>query len=117
MRRDQRSAAARVYRRLYSTARWRRTRDQQLRDHPLCWCCEANGFTVRATICNHTDPTMKESEATFFDGPFDSQCKDCHDGPTQSAERAGKTSKRVGYSKAVGRDGIPMDPRHPWFAG
>lgn len=115
-RRDDRSAEARIYRRLYNTARWHRTRDQQLREHPLCERCKAKGFTVGATICDHADPKTKENEETFFHGPFSSLCKPCHDGPKQSQERTGKANSQVGYSKAVDASGIPTDPRHPWHA-
>lgn len=112
-RRDDRSPQAQRYRKLYSTARWRRTRDNQLSAHPLCQRCKAKGFIVAATICNHTDPKTKEDPATFFAGPFDSQCKACHDGPTQSDERTGKTTDRVGYDGRVDSNGWPTDRRHP----
>jgi 5-methylcytosine-specific restriction protein A len=119
-RRDQRSPEARAYRRLYNDPRWkhptRGLRARQLREHPLCQRCDAKGYVVAATICDHDDPATKTPE-TFFDGPFVSLCKPCHDGPKQSQERTRKANTSVGYSKAVDRNGMPTDPRHPWFAG
>lgn len=114
MSRDQRSEQAKTYRRLYSTARWRRTRDNQLRDHPLCHRCQARGFIVAASVCNHSDPKTKLNPATFYDGPFDSVCAPCHDQVVQSEERTGKPQpKRVGFSGAVDENGWPRDGRHP----
>ena len=105
-RRDRRSAEAQVWRGLYGTARWKRTRARQLTEHPLCEACLRMGRTVPATVCNHADPESKASEATFFDGPFSSLCQPCHDAGEQKAERAG-------YSGEADETGWPIDPRHP----
>lgn len=112
---DRRSAAALKYRHLYKTARWQRTRADQLRKQPICERCRAAGFTRIAKVCNHIDPKSKETEEGFFAGPFSSLCDDCHDGPTQSDEKRGKVTARAGYSRAVGGDGMPTDPRHPFY--
>lgn len=112
---DLRSPEARRYRRLYNTARWQRIRSAQLRAHPLCQRCEARGFVIAATVCNHVDPKTKESEATFFDGPFNSLCAPCHDGPVQSEERTGQAVDRIGASSEVRADGFPADARHRFY--
>jgi hypothetical protein len=47
-----------------------------------------------------------KDDGRFFDGPFITLCKQCHDGDAQQQER-------IGFSKAIGLDGWPTDPRHP----
>lgn len=103
---DTRSEEAKAYRRLYKTAQWKRTRQRQLFIEPRCQRCKRLGFITLASVCHHLDRKKKEDPATFFDGPFESRCKACHDGPEQQAER-------IGYETTVGSDGWPVDPRHP----
>jgi 5-methylcytosine-specific restriction protein A len=132
MRPDQRSPEAAAYRKLYNTAQWRALRKAQLQAQPLCERCKAKGFLVAATVVNHRKP-HKGDQRLFFDptglestckpchdGPIQSEeatGKPCHDGPIQSEEATGKAKRRVGYSNAVGPDGLPTDPRHPFNAG
>jgi 5-methylcytosine-specific restriction protein A len=101
---DQRSPQAEAYRRLYHTARWRRTRAAQLRKQPLCEACLKRGRYAPATVCNHADPATKAT--AFFAGPFTSLCAPCHDAGEQKAERAGFTGE-------ADEDGWPTDARHP----
>jgi hypothetical protein len=109
-RRDDRSAEAEAYRVLYRDRRWRGTlgvRTRQLADHPLCAMCEAEGRVTPATVCDHVDPRSKDSEATFYRGPFQSLCCDCHDRKKQKQEKSG-------YHADIGPDGLPTDPLHPF---
>lgn len=107
--RDQRHDAKRRYdkpwRALYKTARWQQVRQAQLTLHALCQRCLLKGKTVRAEVVHHTtqhrgDPVL------FFNGPFESLCKPCHDSDAQQQERRG-------YGLAIGADGWPTDPKHP----
>lgn len=94
------------YRRLYKTARWRGLRLAVLASSPLCVRCEKKGLTVQATVVNHRTP-HKGDEALFWNrGNLEAVCKPCHDGPIQREEIKG-------YSREVGSDGWPTDPRHP----
>ncbi|MCG8650811.1 MAG: hypothetical protein MI861_13315 [Pirellulales bacterium] len=106
MRRNQRSAEAQEYRKLYKTAAWRRIRQYQLATQPLCERCKAEGKVTPATVCNHVIP-HRGDRTLFFEGPFESLCADHHDRVVQSEER-------LGYSKAIGEDGFPLDSRHPF---
>ncbi len=109
---DRRSEAARAYRRLYSTRRWRDAREAQLGLVPLCERCTSHGLVVAATVVNHRKP-HKGDEALFWDPDnHQSLCAPCHDGETQSRERTGRN-----YDSAVGADGMPIDPAHPWYGG
>lgn len=102
---DHRSSKAQAYRRWYKTTRWQRRRDTQLRHQPLCAMCEARGRITAATVADHVTP-HRGDEHLFFRGELQSLCDACHSGAKQSEER-------IGYSKAVGEDGFPIDPRHP----
>ena len=104
-RRDQRSLEAQQYRKLYKTSRWQRIREAQLRAHPLCQMCEAQGRLTAATVCDHVTP-HKGDEQKFYAGPFASLCAPCHDGAKQADEHRG-------YSNAIGMDGWPLDAAHP----
>lgn len=101
---DYRSAEAEQYRPFYKTARWKRVRARQLNAEPLCRFCKEIGRITAATVCDHVDPKTK-TEA-FFAGPFQSLCKQHHDGEKQRIEARG-------YSSAVDESGWPADPRHP----
>lgn len=102
---DQRSPEAERYRPLYNTRRWRSIRAHQLAKQPLCERCLPKRVTS-ATVCHHVDPATKADPERFYDGPFQSLCAECHDGPVQSAERRG-------YSTEVGADGWPTCSNHP----
>ncbi|UXN62896.1 HNH endonuclease [Phyllobacterium sp. A18/5-2] len=74
---DHRSAEAAYYRKLYKTARWRRIREHQLTQQPLCqWCIERE-VVEAATECHHATP-HRGSVDLFWSGPFISTCKPCH---------------------------------------
>lgn len=112
--RDQRSPEAATYRRLYNTARWKGkqgVRARQLAAHPLCEICLKAKRLTPATVCDHVDPKTKDSEETFFTGPFQSLCDAppwrCHSSKKQQIEK-------VGFSLDVGPDGLPIDPNHPF---
>lgn len=105
---DYRSQEAESYRRLYKTARWQRTREAQLRAHPLCAMCLPR--ITAATVCDHKDKDSKKTEEGFFAGPFQSLCKTHHDSTRQREEKRGHL---LGCDEA----GRPLDPRHPWNQG
>lgn len=109
-RRDQRSDGALAYRHLYRTARWKRTRADQLQREPLCRMCSEQGRVTAATVCDHRDNEAKKDPARFFDGPFDSLCAPHHDSTKQREEKRGHV---IGSDES----GAPLDPRHPWNKG
>lgn len=105
---DRRSAEATGYRKLYKTARWRARRMHQLAEEPLCRSCAKAGRITAATIADHVEP-HRGDPIKFFEGELQSLCDAepwrCHSKVKQSEER-------LGFSKAVGADGFPVDPRH-----
>jgi hypothetical protein len=104
---DRRSPQAEVYRRLYRTTRWLRTRADQLAKQPLCETCLSEGRVTAATVCNHADKDSKATEEGFFAGPFTSECAPCHDSVIQKQERRG-------YVIGSHESGMPRDPNHHW---
>ena len=108
MRRDQRSDAAKAYRRWYSTKVWQAARRAQIAAQPLCEPCLKRGRITPARVVNHRKP-HKGDWALFIDPTnHQSVCKPCHDGPVQQAEHHG-------YHHRVGGDGLPLDPAHPFY--
>lgn len=80
----------------YKTARWQKLRLQQLRKDPVCAMCLPR--VVPATVCDHVEP-HKGDEHKFWNGPFQSLCKPCHDSDKKLIE-GGKKPKPT-----IGRDG------------
>jgi 5-methylcytosine-specific restriction protein A len=104
-----RSEAALTYRAWYGTSKWKALRANQLKAEPHCRFCLEAGHTVRATVVDHVqrhggDPVR------FWSGPFQSLCKPHHDASKQREEAGG-------FSRAVGDDGWPVDPKHPGNGG
>lgn len=88
--------------RLYKTYKWQQIRRRQLDKEPLCWRCKEKGFITEATVCNHTRGHPKgETERMFWEGPFDSQCAECHSGDQQRQELGSGP-------KGCGVDGWPL---------
>lgn len=105
-----RSPEAAQYRKLYSTARWRRERLEHLSEHPLCAFCEAIGRTTEATVVDHIQ-AHKGDLVLFYDRQnWQSLCAPCHDGAKAREESQG-------YSDRFGLDGYPLDPNHPTRGG
>lgn len=104
---DQRSAAAAQYRQWYKTKEWQAIRRQRFAMEPHCRFCAEAGRTIRALSCDHVIP-HKGNAALFFDlNNTASLCGPCHDSVKQKMERRG-------YSDAIGSDGLPTDPNHPF---
>lgn len=98
------SSAARGY-----GSRWQKARLTFLAAHPLCCRCEKNGKIIPATVVDHVEP-HRGDQALFWDrGNWQPLCKPCHDRDKQIEET-------VGFSSDVGEDGLPLDPRHPFYA-
>lgn len=105
-RRNQRSAEAEKWRGWYALARWRRRRIAQLAAEPLCRFCRQRGRVTAATVADHVIPHKGDPDL-FWHGELQSLCADHHDRDKQQQER-------IGYSTAIGADGWPVDPSHPF---
>ena len=85
---------------------WRdHIRAKQLRDHPLCEECKAEGKTTVATSVDHVivpngDPTLQRSPSNFR-----SLCDSHHSRKTNAQAR--------GYTHDLDADGYPISPLHP----
>lgn len=103
--------STRPYRQWYKLAAWRRKARQQLQDQPSCeeHLRMSPPAVVRATIADHVIPHGGDY-SLFWNGRLQSLCKPCHDTIKQAEERRG-------YDRAVGSDGWPSDPRHPFNRG
>lgn len=97
-----RSAQAALYRRLYRSARWQRLREAHLTTHPLCSRCLAIEVVEEATVVHHAEGGHKGNEDRFWNGPFESLCKACHD-------RFGALEDRGIKVVSFGSDGWPVD--------
>jgi 5-methylcytosine-specific restriction enzyme A len=106
VRRYWRSNEAQVYRKLYQTARWKKIRLAQLRNHPLCVNCERKGRLATATVADHVIPHRGDTHV-FYQGELQSLCGPCHDHKTSVIEFRG-------HDDEIGSDGFPVDPNHPW---
>lgn len=91
---------------MYNNRRWRKLRARQLQTYPLCAYCLRKGLAIEATVCDHCTPHNGDP-VKFWEGPFQSLCKPCHD-RVKKLEEGGK-----GH---IGGDvqGNPIDPNHHW---
>jgi hypothetical protein len=97
---------------LYKSARWRRLREAAI--VAAGGCCEWCG--VFLTVGNRSDRsaavhhrTAHKGDLFLFHDPDNLivTCRRCHN-------TVGGDHDRLGYSTAVGPDGFPTDPRHPF---
>ena len=87
------------------TSRWDTARRAFLAEHPRCTRCGSP-----ATVVHHRKPHRGNPTLMWDRGNWEPVCKPCHDGPCQHEDRHG-------YSNAIGDDGLPTDPRHPFNTG
>lgn len=88
------SAARRGYDR-----EWRRLRQQQLNDYPLCADCEAAGRLQAAEEVHHRYPIAARPELRLDRGNLMSLCKSCHSRRTRGGSKVQgfgpETARRV----------------------
>ena len=106
-RNDARRRASQPWRCWYKTPAWHAIRGERLRIEPSCRMCKGEGRRTRATIVDHVKPHRGDRALFFCFGNTQSLCAPHHDRDKQSAER-------LGYSTAIGADGLPVDPKHPF---
>jgi 5-methylcytosine-specific restriction enzyme A len=94
---------------LHGSAWWQRRRKLQLQQQPLCAYCLRKGLVVRATVADHVTPHRGDLTA-FRSGELQSLCQHHHDSTKKEQEQRG-------YSTAIGLDGLPIDPAHPFNSG
>ena len=111
--RDDRSADAAHYRRLYAQKQWRHLRKQVLlRDlyrcqHPGCGKHLTGGRSHHSSAVVHHIKAHKGDLDLFYDASnLQSVCWSCHSGAIQSEEA-------LGYDTTIGPDGWPTDPARP----
>lgn len=86
--------------------KWRKARNLFLMEHPLCCFCDKKGEVVEASVVDHIVP-HKGNDKLFWDvNNWQALCKTCHQSTKQFIENRG-------YSKDIGADGWPTDPKHP----
>lgn len=99
---------------LYNTPQWKALRKEALRRDG--YKCRRTGVMLRqgrthphSAVVDHIKP-HRGDEALFFDlNNLQSVSKAYHDSAKQRVERNG-------YSPEVSKDGLPVDPNHPWNA-
>lgn len=97
------------WRKWYATARWKAMARAQRAKAPWCEPCRREGrsrpfHAADHVIPHHGDPVL------FWTGKLQSCCEHCHNANKQREEHEG-------FSRAIGEDGWPADPRHPFNAG
>jgi 5-methylcytosine-specific restriction endonuclease McrA len=104
-----RSEAGASWQSWYKTARWLRLRKRQLSRDPFCVKCLEGGVTVLATVADHVVDHKGDPEI-FWRGALQSLCVPCHNSDKQYETHRG-------FSRAIGKDGWPIDARHPGRVG
>lgn len=73
----------------YKTSAWIKIRKAQLAKEPLCKFCKNKGIITPANTVDHKI-AHKGNMKIFFDGPFQSLCKECHSSTKQRLEKSGE---------------------------
>jgi 5-methylcytosine-specific restriction endonuclease McrA len=71
--------------------------------------CASRGLVVPAHQVDHITPHAGNWNAFILD-PVQSLCDDCHNADKQQIDR-------LGYSRRIGLDGLPLDKNHPCYGG
>jgi hypothetical protein len=90
----------------YRLYRWQQRSKQQLAQDPVCAYCARRGVLMLATVADHCPPHRGDWNQ-FIIGPLQSLCLKCH-------TKEKRVEEERGYSLAIGDDGYPLDPRHPF---
>jgi hypothetical protein len=93
--------------RLYDLRRWRRRSALQLKHHPMCQKCEAEGRVTAATLSHHVEEHHGDL-FKFHYGKLESLCHDCH------LIAHGRAPKRDNDT-TIGVDGWPISKQHPTY--
>ena len=79
----------------YSLAAWKRRREVQLMDAPLCAYCLDEGRTTLANVADHVVPHREDAEL-FWRGALQSLCSSCHSGRKQREEAGAQAEAEAG---------------------
>jgi 5-methylcytosine-specific restriction protein A len=91
-------------------AKWRDKREDFLKAHPWCVFCLKAGRRTPATRVDHIKPHRGDMHLFWNPSNWQGLCQPHHDSAKAAMERGGAI-----YSP-IGRDGVPLDPSHPWAA-
>ena len=96
--------------RLYSRAKWKTLRGDQLRKQPHCESPHCIDTGVPATVVDHIDPHRGDERKFYSRNNLQSLCKHCHDKFKQSKEKGG-----AGFDSGCKPDGYPLNGTHSWY--
>jgi 5-methylcytosine-specific restriction protein A len=102
---DRRREELKPWRAWYRTKRWYRKRAAYKKGQPFCVKCLARGMHRPWTSLDHVEPHRGDA-FKFWHGEVQGLCEPCHVGAKQLEELEG-------FSRDIGDDGWPVDPRHP----
>ena len=91
------------------TKRWEKARETYLSrgNNRFCRMCAAEGKKTIATHVDHIKSAREHPELVWNSNNWQPLCDHHHNRDKQQIERRG-------YRDAVGPDGIPTDPAHPF---
>jgi 5-methylcytosine-specific restriction endonuclease McrA len=92
------------------SSRWDKARATFLRSHPWCVMCAKQGARIAASVVDHIIPHKGDQLLFWNKGNWQSLCAPHHNSTKQAIETRG-------YSSEIGSDGLPVDPRHPFYRG
>jgi 5-methylcytosine-specific restriction endonuclease McrA len=88
---------------MYRTPQWRAIRIKRLCADKWCRFCKK-----LASVVDHIAPHKGNPSLFFNYENTQALCWACHASRKQSAER-------LGYDATPGADGLPVDPKHPFY--
>ena len=97
----------------YNTANWQRLRRAKLQDNPLCELCLRQNRIVPAVAIDHIVSIKAGGDPFPGLDRLMSLCTSCHNRKTRIVEQQGKDLTVKGCDV----NGMPLDPKHPWYRG
>ena len=101
--------------RFYDDTRWKRLRLAFLKQSPLCEDCRLRGRVTAASHVDHKVPLKDAPERGLDWSNLAALCGPCHSSKTATSDGGLGHRRRQRYVKGCGLDGMPVDPRHPWY--
>lgn len=87
-------------RHIYTSARWKRLRAQQLSLHPTCCMCEQFGIITSASVADHVVEIKDGGEVWSLEN-LQSLCTACHNRKTGEEVRKRNEKKRLNGFKSL----------------
>ena len=98
----------------YHSSDWKRARETQIRQFPLCVICEKLGKVKSAEEVDHIMPIKISWDLRLEPTNLQSLCQRCHSKKTANVDKKLLAGEEPEPQSMSGVDGLPVDSNHSW---